>query len=80
MEKETATCSSILAGEISRTEEPGGLLFKGWGGKESGMTEHVHTHDLIVASKTWGRCVCGISGGDSALLPLSTAFVPRPGG
>ena len=52
-----ATHSSILAWEISWTEEPGGLLFKGWGGKESGMTEHVHTHDLIVASKTWGRCV-----------------------
>ena len=44
LEKGMATHSSILAWEISRTEEPGGLLFMGWGGKESGMTEHVHTH------------------------------------
>ena len=30
LEKETATHSSILAGEIPWTEEPGGLQFMGW--------------------------------------------------
>ena len=30
LEKEMATCSSILAGEIPRTEEPGGLQSIGW--------------------------------------------------
>ena len=36
-----ATHSSILAWEISWTEEPGGLE---WGHKESDMTERLSTH------------------------------------
>ena len=50
LEKEMATCSSILAWRIPRTEEPGGLQKSPWGHKES--TEqlsartraHTHTH------------------------------------
>ena len=38
LEKEAATHSSILAWEILRTEEPGGL-YSLWGHKESDMTE-----------------------------------------
>ena len=36
-----ATCSSILACKIPRTEEPGG--YSPWGRKESDTTEHTHT-------------------------------------
>ena len=48
LEKETAIHSSILAWEIPRTEEPGGL--QSMGHKQSDMTEwlstctHTHTH------------------------------------
>ena len=40
MEKEMATHSSILAGEVLRTEEPGGLLSTGV--QESDMTEELN--------------------------------------
>ena len=40
LEEEMATHSSILAWEISWTEEPGGLE---WGHKESDMTERLST-------------------------------------
>ena len=36
-----ATQTSIIAWEISRTEEPG---YSPWGHKESGMTECIHTY------------------------------------
>ena len=39
LEKEIATCSSILSWKISWTQEPGP-----WGCKELVMTEHTHTH------------------------------------
>ena len=39
-EMQTATHSSILAWEIPRTEEPGGL-YSPWGCKESDMTERL---------------------------------------
>ena len=41
LEEEMATHSSILAGKIPWTEEPGGLLagYSPWGHKESGTTE-----------------------------------------
>ena len=45
LEKEMATCSSILAWKSSWTEEPGGL--QSMGHKESGTTEqltHYNTH------------------------------------
>ena len=40
LEKEMAPHSSILAWEIPRTEEPGGL-YSPWGRKESDMTEQL---------------------------------------
>ena len=40
LEKEMVTHYSILACEIPRTEEPGGL----WGRKESDTTERLSTH------------------------------------
>ena len=44
MEKEMATHSSILAGEVLRTEEPGGLLSTGV--QESDTTEELkHQQD-----------------------------------
>ena len=49
LEKEMATHSSILAGIIPWTEEPGGL-HSSWGCKESNATEqltHSHTHTYI---------------------------------
>ena len=45
-----ATYSSILAWEIPRTEEPGGL--QSWGHKESDMTEHAHTY---LSTSYWFR-------------------------
>ena len=42
LEEETATCSSILAWKIPRTEEPGRLQSRVT--KESDMAEHTHTH------------------------------------
>ena len=42
LEKEMATCSSILAWKIPRTEEPGGLSYMG--SQESDTTEHTCTH------------------------------------
>ena len=42
LEKEMATHSSILAWEISWTEEPVG--YSPWGHKESDMTEQLHLH------------------------------------
>ena len=50
LEKEVATCSSILAWKIPWTEEPG--VYSLWSHKESDMTEqlspqtytHTHTH------------------------------------
>ena len=41
LEKEMATCSSILAWEISWTEEPGGLQFMGL---QPGTTEHIQLY------------------------------------
>ena len=41
LEEEMATHSSILAWEIPRKKEPGGLC--PWGCKESDMTKHTHT-------------------------------------
>ena len=43
LENEMATHSSILAWEISWTEEPGRAA---WSCKELDMTEHAHTHTL----------------------------------
>ena len=45
LEKEMATCSSILVWVIPWTEEPGGL-YSPCGHKESGTTEHTHTYQL----------------------------------
>ena len=42
LEKKVATHSSILAWEISCTEESGGL--QSTGSKESDTTEHIRTH------------------------------------
>ena len=42
LEEEMATYSSILAWEIPRTEEPGGL--QSWGHKESDTTEYTCMH------------------------------------
>ena len=42
LEEEMATHSSILAWEITWTEEPGGLQSKGH--KESDRTERLHSH------------------------------------
>ena len=42
LEKVMATHSSILAGESSWTEEPGGL-YSPWGRKESDATEQLST-------------------------------------
>ena len=42
MEKETATCSTILAWKISWTAEPGVL----WGCKESDTTEQLNRHHM----------------------------------
>ena len=50
LEEEMATYSSILAWEIPRTEEPGGL--QSWGHKESDMTEHAHTY---LSTSYWFR-------------------------
>ena len=47
MEKEMVTHSSILAWEIPRTEEPGGLQFLV---SESDMTEHEHKHEFPFSS------------------------------
>ena len=44
--KEMATHSSILAWEIPRTEEPGGL--QSIGSKESDVIEHPYTSHFIV--------------------------------
>ena len=58
-----ATHSSILAGKIPWTEEPGGLLacYSPWGRKELGTTErlsvsthtHTHTHTPDWVRKSW---------------------------
>ena len=40
-----ATGSNILAWRIPWTEEPAG--YNPWGHKESDMTEHTHTHDVM---------------------------------
>jgi hypothetical protein len=47
LEEEMAARSSILAWEISGTEEPCGLL--SWGHKESNMPEHACTHSLYIS-------------------------------
>ena len=46
LEKEMATCSSILAWEMPWTEEPGGI--SPWGCKESDMTEHANMQHLCI--------------------------------
>ena len=43
LEEEMATLSSLLAGKIPWTEEPGGVQSP-WGCKESDMIEHAYTH------------------------------------
>ena len=65
LEEEMATHSSILAGKIPWTEEPGGLLacYSPWGRKELGTTErlsvsthtHTHTHPWLGQEKLVGR-------------------------
>ena len=46
LEREMATCSSTLAWEIPRTEEPGGLEPTGLQRVEhDGVTEHTPTHE-----------------------------------
>ena len=47
LEKEMSTQSSILAWEIPRTEDPGGLQFLV---SESDMTEHEHKHEFPFSS------------------------------
>ena len=49
LEKEMATCSSILAWKIPWTEEPGGLQSMG---SQSDMTEHTH-NACIHKDKRW---------------------------
>ena len=44
MEKEMATHSSILAWEISRTEEPGGIARVGHDLVTKTTIKHTHTH------------------------------------
>ena len=45
LQEEMATHPSILAWRILWTEEPGGI--QSMGHKESGMTEHTHTHSSL---------------------------------
>ena len=54
LEQEMATHSSILAWEISRTEEPGGLQFMGSQrvGHNS-VTEHIHTQENERQAEDW---------------------------
>ena len=47
LEKEKATHSTILAWEITQTEEPGGL--QSWSCKELDMTEHINS--LLIEEK-----------------------------
>ena len=49
-EMQTATHSSILAWEIPRTEEPGGL-YSPWGCKESDTTAQLSTQALTTSIK-----------------------------
>ena len=46
LEEEMVTHSSILAGKIPWTEEPGS--YSPWGHRESDTTEHRHTHTALV--------------------------------
>ena len=48
LEKEMAIHSSILAWEIPRTEEPGGL--QSMGPQRVRMTEHAHTSQILYKS------------------------------
>ena len=50
LEKELATHSSILAGKIPGTEEPGGLWFTG--SQELNTTEHAHTKEKGIQHRT----------------------------
>jgi len=52
LEKEMATHPSILAWEIPRTEEPGGL--QSMGCKELDMTEHKHLSFKKISEQTGG--------------------------
>ena len=52
LEKEMATHSSILAWEISWTEEPGGL--QSMGSQELDMTQRLNTSTASVA---WHYCI-----------------------
>ena len=54
LEKEMATQSSILAWEISRAEEPGGL--QSWRSRRVGQdlaTKHHHTEQLFAGEWEW---------------------------
>ena len=48
LQKEMATHSSILAWETPWTVEPEGLQSTGW--QESDMTDHTHTHSVILCN------------------------------
>ena len=50
LQEEMATDSSIFAGEIPWTEEPGGL--QSMGHKESDTAEHAHTAHSYIKSKS----------------------------
>ena len=51
-EKEMVTHSSILAGEIPWTEEPGGG-YNPWGRKESDTTVRLTRTSIALNSKSW---------------------------
>ena len=74
LEKEMATCSSILVWRIPWTEEPGG--YSPWRCKESHMTEHA----CISFVGDTSHCFPGSSAGkESACSAGDPGSIPRPG-